>query len=615
MKIQKQCIVLHQISDKKARSRAILFIRYNQIKTHLSPEVGQRDSILFLSITAKVFSRRLTKDFFSFIKCHHISVYGTDTFTLQSLQGEINGYKMLVTVERSLMRKPRLGGWRDPATGLEYLNADSQTGPAPKRLPLERTCSRKVQTILSEDKQCQSNCDSATQMWRRDCYIPSVSDKYVSVGSYETYEEMRLRLDFDGKARKIQRCYRAYRILKLVRNCAKAYREMREECERLREEKVQNRRELEASDCLALNHPRTLTDLDALLHHIDTVDLPKLDDQSCSPRSRNLRLLEVRRRAYLAAELRRNRGSDRAKFLAFHCKPKRWLDRRGRSVEMLGLRNQAARELWEMYRMLDRDAGEERMEVLLQARSAIENHVCKDASSFRDLLDQEIIMTAKNVMHDKLDYLRKRIVGAFLQFVKTSHNCTCKSVDGIEPIEIHDYEFRLPMEKDRMFCTSCRKLLPQGKFPVTVRRQQINKCKACVRLRTNVRSSVDLKPFIHLLSEIRESEPVVDPIIDVLSPSDLRHLVQDIWHGRSVLSGESETRKLRLPRYRVEEPWSPWNCLLLTEDEAEVHRRLGEKMVYSKPLQKIVEAAHCTARMKFGLWTVEKKVIVSNIES
>lgn len=46
-----------------------------------------------------------------------------------------------------------------------------------------------------------------------------------------------------------------------------------------------------------------------------------------------------------------------------------------------------------------------------QARNSIENHVCNDASTFRDLLDQEIIMTAKNVMHDKLDYLRKRIVG------------------------------------------------------------------------------------------------------------------------------------------------------------------------------------------------------------
>lgn len=118
---------------------------------------------------------------------------------------------------------------------------------------------------------------------------------------------------------------------------------------------------------------------------------------------------------------------------------------------------------------------------------------------------------------------------------------------------------------------------------------------------------MDLKPFIRLLSEIRESEPVADPIIDVLSPSDLRYLVQDIWHGRSVLSGESETQKLRLPRYRVKEPWSPWNCLLLTEDEAEVHQRLGEKIVYSELLQKIVETAHCTARMKFRLWAIEKK--------
>lgn len=69
-------------------------------------------------------------------------------------------------VQKKLMRKPKLGGWRNKVTGIEYLNADSQTGPRPKRVPPEKTCSRKVQTILVQDKECQPAYEQATQMWR-----------------------------------------------------------------------------------------------------------------------------------------------------------------------------------------------------------------------------------------------------------------------------------------------------------------------------------------------------------------------------------------------------------------------------------------------------------------
>jgi hypothetical protein len=73
---------------------------------------------------------------------------------------------MLTKIERDVIKKPKLGGWRNTITGLEYLNADSQTGPPAKRIPLEKLCSRKVQTAIAVDTDSQTTYEQATQMWR-----------------------------------------------------------------------------------------------------------------------------------------------------------------------------------------------------------------------------------------------------------------------------------------------------------------------------------------------------------------------------------------------------------------------------------------------------------------
>lgn len=122
---------------------------------------------------------------------------------------------------------------------------------------------------------------------------------------------------------------------------------------------------------------------------------------------------------------------------------------------------------------------------------------------------------------------------------------------------------------------------------------------ACVRLHANVRGYADLRPYVYLLTLIRDSEPH-NGLADGLTARELRHLVLDIWHGRSVLSERSEPEELRLPRYDLSEPWSPWNCLLLAEDEAEAHLRAGGGgVMYSEHLRRRIGTAHRTARMEF----------------
>ncbi|XP_011494391.1 PREDICTED: uncharacterized protein LOC105359475 [Ceratosolen solmsi marchali] len=520
---------------------------------------------------------------------------------------------MLTVIERDVIKKPKLGGWRNTITGVEYLNADSQTGPPPKRIPLEQTCSREVQTIITTDQNNQSTYEQATQMWRRDCYIPSISDKYLTVKPYMTYDELqsekKLLLDVHSKACIIQKCYRAYRILKFIKACARLYRKLRMECEELSKEKFLEIRDRYLADCQALNKPRNLLDLDALIHHMEKSEL---GDQQLDP----ITLLKSRRRIFLVAneKLRREQElrsqSTKARFLARDCQPKRWLDRKNKSIEMLTLKNQIAREFMDMYNQLGETDENCRVKILLKARYAVEHHDCKDANTFRELLDQEIIMLSKDVEQTKFNYLKKRILGAFLQFVKTSHNCTCTSVKGTESISLYDYEFREPLEKKYIFCISCRRLLPCSKFLITNKKKQIKKCKGCIRLLRNVRSHVDLRPYEKLLSEVREAEGP-GSLAGVLSVLDVYHLVFRIWHGHSILSEVSDMRELSLPRYDSEAPWSPWNCILLTREEADAHRCIRSgKSIYSIHLRRKVRSAHRTANIDFRVHLLNMVFVV-----
>ena len=55
---------------------------------------------------------------------------------------------------------------------------------------------------------------------------------------------------------------------------------------------------------------------------------------------------------------------------------------------------------------------------------------------------------------------------------------------------------------------------------------------------------------------------------------DLRYLVDKIWGGQSILSAWDDLFDLTMVRWNIHEEWSPWNCVLLTKDEAAAHEKL-----------------------------------------
>ncbi len=58
--------------------------------------------------------------------------------------------------------------------------------------------------------------------------------------------------------------------------------------------------------------------------------------------------------------------------------------------------------------------------------------------------------------------------------------------------------------------------------------------------------------------------------------ADIHYIVQNFWDGQSVLSGCKELRSLALARWIKDRDWAPWNCVLLTKDEAEIHETIGD---------------------------------------
>ena len=55
---------------------------------------------------------------------------------------------------------------------------------------------------------------------------------------------------------------------------------------------------------------------------------------------------------------------------------------------------------------------------------------------------------------------------------------------------------------------------------------------------------------------------------------DLRYLVENIWNSQSMLSAHEDLFDLILVRWNKYEEWSPWNCILLTKEEASAHAKL-----------------------------------------
>ena len=107
----------------------------------------------------------------------------------------------------------------------------------------------------------------------------------------------------------------------------------------------------------------------------------------------------------------------------------------------------------------------------------------------------------------------------------------------------------------------------------------VGHCRQCRELDNQARAREDFTLYRAMLRNIRKSEERFQDkshIVFLLQEPDLRYLVENIWGGQSSLSAVRDVFELTLSRWEKKEHWSPWNCILLTKDEAKAHSKLED---------------------------------------
>ena len=103
----------------------------------------------------------------------------------------------------------------------------------------------------------------------------------------------------------------------------------------------------------------------------------------------------------------------------------------------------------------------------------------------------------------------------------------------------------------------------------------------------------------------RRNDPAADGTafnaMALLQESDLRYLVDVVWNRKSAISGVRNLDDLTLTRWDASQELSPWNCILLTKNEAATHDcQTNPDAVYSIDFRNKIFQKQIIARQHFG---------------
>ncbi|XP_028033352.1 IQ and ubiquitin-like domain-containing protein [Bombyx mandarina] len=524
-----------------------------------------------------------------------------------------------VEIFTELIEKPYLGGYRNIFTGIEYHHAYTQTPQKPEKLPPEKKNCRDTQTAEEREKIYDTDYSRATQMNCVKAYIPSVNDKIITPKPYETFEEMKRRLNHDHYASIIQRAFKHYQFRIKVERWLK---ECRDRINRMRE---QDQKEQEAMqrrlqrDLVTKTFPKTRQDFDQLYAMVDRwkhAEIARISQlHSKGPKIAEFTLLldkevELLRciEAYRIKIKEDSRKIKEERFLEEISKPVAWYGRSGKLITMDTIEIQRARRLKELYNSFIREDTEvkERLELLVDMKFALQEFRHPLAEEIITLLDQECDLLVRRYNGFQLQFLRQRVAASILRLIKTSELnfgvTKCK--------DIREYR---QMEQSRLyFCELCHQVKGYAEFPLNTKMSGFLVCTSCSWKDVNERSWVDMTPYKFILRAVQREErrrKCWGSLAFVLQEKDIFFIVEKLWHSHSAISECKDITELRLCRWRVNDDWSPWNCFLVTVQEMKAHLKLQNPQdVYDEELVQKVETKHKLAKANFEqLMSVNKR--------
>ncbi|XP_066490202.1 IQ motif and ubiquitin-like domain-containing protein [Tiliqua scincoides] len=535
--------------------------------------------------------------------------YMPDVITVRVQTDSDTFQDLLVSIKRPSFKKPFLGGFRHKETGMEYHHAGSQT--IPKKCPEKgyiEYC-RSTQTVVERKKLLQTRSAASTQMTKIGVYMSNITDKLIEPKGYVTADEYHARRL--QAVIVIQTYFRRWHAINVVKELKEQLR-LRLEWEAEEERRLQR----EKAERLMKEYnrrmvPRTKDDFELLYHALELWRLEELEriDNTLSGAERKAALCALlEKEAQLIASIGRHKlNADEVNqqkaimsFLEKCAEPKRWKAFDGKITEMDTQFTLRARELLEIYRSISMQdlPTDERLDVLLTLKHTVKEHECKLTHEIIELIDREADLMMRGVKECNLEGLRKRICTLFLQYIKTPFfNPEVARLLKVPPDPIKLYH-------NIYFCLGCKRYLPSTDFAISGSSHSIGRCHLCCKLDNQACKREAFLKYKRMLRSLRQSEVnYMDgaKIAFVLQLQDLQYMVENFWNSQSAISAWGDLYDLVMVRWDKHVEWSPWNTILLRNDEAESHLKLKNlEKAYETVFIHRVKHKHLLARNYFS---------------
>ncbi|TGZ72050.1 hypothetical protein CRM22_002307 [Opisthorchis felineus] len=527
--------------------------------------------------------------------------------------------------------KPFLGGYRHKLTDTRYHHAFAQTKPLPRRPTGIPIFSRQTQTYRMKHFGQSTVNNMSTQFSKPGFYVSNTKDIVRIPGPYETAEEyLERRLRDIIIIQKYTRRWLAKRRVNELRRLRDQYLEWERQHE---QELKENKLAQIKFDFERRLHPKTKADFDRLFNALEQWRQEEVSTINAKPltvaeRKAALALLldeeseliaAIGRHQLCVSQKQNLRGqiSEMRKAAA----PILWTSAiSGRALEVDTPQTLKARELLDIFTSLRLEdlRDEERLDILLTTKKVVTQYQIKVCKDLVKLIDREAELIVRGVRAEQLRGLRERINNQFVKFAQ---------MPEVNP-EIANY-IKVPtgtrekiaesLKGDVHHCLSCDRYLRNSAFPLSARANRLTPCLSCRRQDNRARKRVDMDPYQRMLVDLRKREfelierarqkeyedgkeaelvrlengerPQPETLIKtdgtdekvlnnnpfpfLVDKRDIQFLVDDVWERRSILSGWLDISDLVLTRWRLNEPWAPWNMIVVTREEAEAHEKLG----------------------------------------
>lgn len=125
-------------------------------------------------------------------------------------------------------------------------------------------------------------------------------------------------------------------------------------------------------------------------------------------------------------------------------------------------------------------------------------------------------------------------------------------------------------------------------------------CRKCNSLRVPAQEQNVYREILRSIRREERRRGALGSFAFIIQEDDIRFLIENIWHGHSILSQNSHRNLLRLPRWIYNEDWAPWNCICLTDSEAKTHTKLRQlDRIYETHLMNVVKSRNNLALTTF----------------